>query len=745
MSLESWSRLLAHATLALACACLIEAEAPFVPGLQACLAPVVVLVLLAFWSEGRWSLPAWGANVLGLVIAAGATAWLTLQLSNQESWVAQVPMPTAVVPHVGPVLMALVLVKLFRPRVPGDFWRLHGLGLLQVGLGCVLATGPAFGVLLPAYLACGLASLALHYRLPGSDARVAWWLGPFTLRWTLAVAVPALALFLLTPRRDEAPWEPLGRFSPERPRPTRAQAGLGPEINLNQTGAVELDDEVALQVTAEDDTGQAKRDLPADQRWRGLVLDFYESGKWTTEAQLVGMPAGVRPQRQLPDFGPGQYFLTFTVRPRQAGGLVLAEPVRFGPPPARLPVVGVAGHGRQGLFFELSGTVLPLLFTGKQEYRYRQVVPPQADPMRMPAERLDNLYVERLTRQRVPGLDEWTINLLRRLAGDPRYRLPASLRPALAGPTRSFLLEPDEWEPVARALTDYLSASGEYTYSLELSRQDLDADPVMDFLCNVKQGHCERYATALALMLRSVGIPARLVKGFKGADAQGDGTYLIRHSHAHAWVEALVPRRPPPPVPAPGGGTGGGFDWLTLDATAGRDAPAPAAFSLARWWESGQRNGLMLWRELILGYNAEEQADLWDSLDVGRYATTAVKVGLAFLGALTAAAGLLLLHRWARRRSVRRPRSRSAVAFYRRLVALLARHALRPQPAQTPREFGRAARRFLEARPGAAVLADLPERVAELFYRVRFGGRPLDGAEGRDLDAELDRLAEALR
>ena len=66
------------------------------------------------------------------------------------------------------------------------------------------------------------------------------------------------------------------------------------------------------------------------------------------------------------------------------------------------------------------------------------------------------------------------------------------------------------------ALTDYLSSSGHYQYTLDLRREDNDLDPAADFLCNVKEGHCELFATALALMLRSCGIPCRMVVGYRG-------------------------------------------------------------------------------------------------------------------------------------------------------------------------------------------------------------------------------------
>src|SRR5262249_56449752 len=66
---------------------------------------------------------------------------------------------------------------------------------------------------------------------------------------------------------------------------------------------------------------------------------------------------------------------------------------------------------------------------------------------------------------------------------------------------------PAKREKVARALCDYLRSSREYTYTLDLRRQDYEIDPTEDFLRNVKQGHCDRYAGALALLCRGVGIP----------------------------------------------------------------------------------------------------------------------------------------------------------------------------------------------------------------------------------------------
>ena len=89
--------------------------------------------------------------------------------------------------------------------------------------------------------------------------------------------------------------------------------------------------------------------------------------------------------------------------------------------------------------------------------------------------------------------------------------------------------------------------------------KDRSLDPVEDFLVNRKKGHCEYFASALALLLRSVDIPSRMVNGFKGGDwNELTETMNVRQKHAHSWVEAYIGLTPGPdkaPI------------WITLDPT----------------------------------------------------------------------------------------------------------------------------------------------------------------------------------
>ena len=85
------------------------------------------------------------------------------------------------------------------------------------------------------------------------------------------------------------------------------------------------------------------------------------------------------------------------------------------------------------------------------------------------------------------------------------------------------------------------------------------ADPLADFLFERRKGHCEYFASAMAVMLRTLGIPSRLVTGFQGgAYNPVSGWSVVRASDAHSWVEAWIDGR----------------GWITFDPTpAGADSP----------------------------------------------------------------------------------------------------------------------------------------------------------------------------
>ena len=774
MRMELGFRLSSYLTLGLATLCLGHAEQVLVPAIAVFIGPMLALLALAYLAEGRWSLPIRASNWVGLGIAALSGFWITLCIIRPGPWPLQgVPFPLVLLPYLGPFLTVLMVAKLFRPKRAADLWVLHGMALLQVALGCVLASDFPFGLLLFAYAVCALWFLAQFYtqreqqgrppvavgpppsRLGGLRRR----LGSYPIgRWTLAVLAVGVLLFLLIPRFGATQWHLLGQLGGPPTENVRPQVGFAELIDLNRTGTLKVTNEVALYVRVTDAQGRPKGDLGPQQRWRGAVLDRYHDGRWLSSSSSTRWPdrgflenfgprwaESLSLSPKLPDLGERQFFVDFTFDPHSLGGLILAEPVVLYP---GNPAVPVGPQPEQpefpdARFLEAESTLFLTRFRNLHEISYRQVVVPLEEPdLSLPVLVNARYQEEVLLAQRGFSLKEWTEQLLRDLAARSAYGLtPADLeyeeRP------QGRVLKPARHEKAARALCGYLATSGEYTYSLNLRTHDRRLDPVEDFLRHTKQGHCNRFAAGLTLMLRSQGIPARIVTGFRGGQHQGDGKYAIRQSDAHSWVEALITR--PQPI-------GVSQHWLTLDPTTSIEAPAGAPLSPAWWVENGKDHRRTAWREFVVEYDQEQQSGLWESwrqLATDRdWRALAARVPRAGRW-LAPVAGVLLaiwlLRRFRPGRGRRSAAGRSEVVFYNRLLAILARRCrLRPAPTQTPREFGEAARRLLRERHGTAELAELPARVAELFYRVHYGCQPLPREEEEELNRQLGRLDGAL-
>jgi len=127
-----------------------------------------------------------------------------------------------------------------------------------------------------------------------------------------------------------------------------------------------------------------------------------------------------------------------------------------------------------------------------------------------------------------------------------------------------------------------------YTYSLTTSAPPAGVGPIEDFIFNTKKGYCEHYATSMVLMLRSLGIPSRLVTGYYGGDRNEYGGYIIvRQSNAHSWVEALIADR-----------------WKTFDPTPAAAMLRPSAMAL--FMDSIQLN----WSRYVVGFSSTDQRDI---------------------------------------------------------------------------------------------------------------------------------------
>ena len=242
-----------------------------------------------------------------------------------------------------------------------------------------------------------------------------------------------------------------------------------------------------------------------------------------------------------------------------------------------------------------------------------------------------------------------------------------------------------------------------FGYTLDLPRA-VPQDPLANFLFERKQGHCEYFASSMAVMLRSLRIPSRIVTGFRGGEFNDlTGQYVVRASNAHSWVEAFFP----------------GYGWVSFDPTPGGNLSVREGWSRMLLYVDAAAS---FWREWIINYDVSHQRVLGENaaqrsrrlynelrrwyarhyqsfLNSARRTHTKITRSpwqwtVGALGATLLLALLLNLGRIARAIAHRRLRAHperapreAASLWYERMLQRLARRGWRKSPAQTPRDF----------------------------------------------------------
>lgn len=281
-------------------------------------------------------------------------------------------------------------------------------------------------------------------------------------------------------------------------------------------------------------------------------------------------------------------------------------------------------------------------------------------------------------------------------------------------------------EASARAIESYLRRN--YRYTTELPSRSPE-DPLAYFLFERRQGHCEYFASALAVLLRTIGIPTRLVTGFQGGQYNPvSGWYVIRASDAHSWVEAYLPAS----------------GWTTLDPTppGERDRRFSAFARLALYLDAADT----FWQEWVLGYDLTRQLALASRMENSgrsfgtrwlegagarlgewwrRLLAAARRDGLLVLAALAAAVlsalALPRLLTWKHTRNqLRKLRSGQAAAgdatlLYQRMLGALKRRGYSKPVWVTPLEFA--------GMLPEGELRRLVWEFTESYNSLRFGGR----------------------
>mgnify|MGYP002622826665 CR=1 FL=1 len=721
--------------------------------------PIAVFSWLAVDQKGSPGIGPKTSLLLGLLALSAATA--ELLLGDIE---ARLLAPA----H---LLFYLAWIFLLQKKLTRRYWMLIGLSVLQLAIAALLTNSGWFGAALVAYAALALWTLGLftihravltvtggardeqpaarsgrdeHLRrfapsfgaassevdsaapYDAKDRLIGWrFTGGAAVTTLVSLAITTL-FFLLIPRV----WVSRVQLFDNSPLAgTRPLTGFTEQVTLGDMGEILESDDLVLEIELFDeatrqpiDTEDYERELGgAEPLIRGQVLESYENGRWFRESRFSWNRA----------------------RRRVSERDTLEQRIRL--QPVGTPIIFGAGHvvtcvpEEPGIRIE----------TENNANTYRR------DPDADTSEEFD--YIAYSSRR-----DPWDRGVNRVYREICLVYPRAELRP-ITRITEELLQETAAAQPLsdgekAQRMLAFLQNSSEFSYSLDLSIQDPGVDPLVDFLINRKQGHCEYFASALTIMLRSQNIPSRMISGFKGGQLNSaTGRYEVRQLHAHAWVEAFIDGKWQPLDPTPAGRS---------ESIAAQVTETSALENLtSRWgalWNRGVRLSQAEQNRLIYSPLRDGFQTSWDALSdlrgtASRFTgflrrlASSPQEWLSWRGGLTVALLLLLafglnalirklagLVRFGKRRIDAETRSRS-IPFYERFCRLSARAGFHRTSFETQQEFAHEVHDSLAGQPVDAVPPDgLPVRLTDYFYAVRFGGKTL----GREEQTEVDELLQ---
>ncbi len=661
--------------------------------------------------------------VLALPVFYGLWNSDLLSASGGDTWIAGL---------LARMILCLSAIKLLQRKSDRDWIFLYLMSFFEVLLAAGLsisATYMASFVFYVLAMACSIVafeirrtSRAVEHRLDGSvadrrneisDSRLVFGARRIPVA---AVALLAFILFLAIPLFFALPRVGGAGFGGDQRG--MATTGFSDRVTLGRFGRIAEDDRVVMRVKLEGAAAGMN-----DLYFRGVALDTFDNQAWSR----------LRVEPKVP-FPRGSNDTITLGMPRDRGMLV-QQTVYL--EPLDTPVLFVLPRA-----ISLQGS-----FVAVNLDTYGAISHTRA------AERISYKAVSDRSR---PPVDDLRADDRPYSMESQAYRsLPNGLDPRIAELAREVTSKDTNRFDKALTLEKFLQNNFGYT----LEQRAGGKQPLADFLFNVKEGHCEYFASAMAIMLRTQGIATRIVNGFHGGDLNdASGLTVIRQRHAHAWVEVYFP----------------GLDaWVTFDPTpfAGQPGGNPATgigAVFGKYIEAIEA----IWIQYFVAYDDQGQRSLgrsvrdeFQSIQSGwsRYLGLTADIanewlaevrgdkGLqaSILAIVYAAAGLIAILAamvtvvWLIRRCIRsriwrrltdRFRSRredAEVAFYQRLLAILSAKGFTREAFQTPLEFAHAV-----GHPEAIL-------ITQRYQEVRFGKRPLTCEQDAELRQMLKRLQES--
>lgn len=586
------------------------------------------------------------------------------------------------------LVLFVMLVRLFSAQKDRDHYLLAVLSFLMVLSAAVLTVDSTFLLALAGFVLVAVTAFILMEMMHASERAPVQAREPNVrhayrkLSFTIMTVAPVLLLlifvgggliFFVLPRVSAGY---LSAYTAANDLST----GFSDRVELGRIGQLQQSKTVMMHVKIDGDSGGS-----STLKLRGVVLNYFDGKAWVNTRHPSPLKRGADGQFELAQ-GP------------MAHGSRIHYRVTLEPYLTEVFFLLAAPEKLRGNYRTVSEDIAGNVFDTDVDHpvtRYEA----------------DSVLRSHTLRRDTATSSSVSEDYLRVPAVDPRVK-------ALAERVTEKAVTPAE---KAAAIENYLRSH--YKYTLQLPRTE-PRDPIANFLFERREGHCEYFASAMAVMLRSVGIPSRVVNGFSGGEFNDiTSEYVIRASDAHSWVEAYLP----------------GEEWVEFDPT-----PSGAGTATSSWNRFNQYMDAMqsFWREWIVNYDFAHQFRLaqdagrgsrelagkaqswgrdryekllaWARRTEDRIGDSTVKWGLRALAvAMIALFGVSvprLISSFRRFRLARKPKSSPQLAasiWYERMLRQSARRGWDKAPGQTPSEF-------------AAIIDDPQLRVRVLKFTERY-------------------------
>ena len=625
------------------------------------------------------------------------------------------------------LILGLTIIKLLQKKGDRDWLFLYLMAFFEVLLAAALSISPLYLATLILYLfTTVIAIIAFEIRKTSRAVKKDEIITDFdeklnktpfkklpltAVTLLVLIVVFALPMFFMLPRVGGAGFG-------SNQNGISALTGFSNKVTLGEIGRIQQNDEVVMRVRIENKNAKSLHGL----RWRGIALDAFDNKSWKQSKQNYFEPY-LKSESGffLLNFSSGKnetLIQTIYLEP-------IDTPVLF-TLPRPMVVQGsfeiLKKDSEGGISFQRNG------FERISYKVHSDGYVPSAELLRKDnGSYTADEYAKYL--QLPEDLDERIGNLASQIAETKANRYDK-----------------------ARAIEEYLQTQFGYTLEQKASGEQ----PVADFLFNVKEGHCEYFASAMVLMLRTQGIAARVVNGFQqGEYNETADIFVVKQKNAHSWVEVYFPKEK---------------SWVTFDPTpfAGQNFVGDTAGifgSLGSYIEALET----FWIQYFVAFDDQEQRSLFRSVKDGfsdfqsnlsswleSFRTTfqawwaevrGDKGFQASAWAIAYGAGVLAgiifgfwFFRWLLRRIksleiwrklidwLKRKKQKSIVEFYEQMQKILAKRGFQRESHQTPLEF--------------AFALNMPEavKITEKYNRVRFGEKNLSTDEAEEIENWLENL-----